>query len=404
MFAALGLERVVAGRERQAGLAFAAGCLVAMYVAPAGLAIWLVLRVVSPERARRLAVWTAVPLVLVHAACLVAFHGAYWSSVFAFHVHKPKNAGIMGHELLLLLRKSSALVLAIPAALVALGPRAELASRERLRAEPRRQLVAYGLASLVATLLFVGATRASFHYYFVMLMLGLAPLAGVAYAELLRRAVGVLGAVRARQAVGASLLSLALVLVWPVAGRALERLPAARRTQIPDISVGKAVVRHWQDSPALGPLNGVVQTLLWRDVEVFGQTYPIWTRYLWDATRRFTMAERFARYARSLPPDATIFGEPTIVTAVALMSGHRVSLDEADTNFMRFASGTTGGERFVALLRAAPPALVVFTAGEYTIMDPALKAWMERDYEASLANDEQDLVYMVMRPNPPPSR
>ena len=180
MLATLGLERVVAGRDRQAGLAFAAGCLVAMYAAPFGLAVWLVLFFIERRRALTLALWTAVPLLLVHATFLLWAGRAYWVGVFAYHLHKPKlGDGVIGHELLLLLRKSSLLVAAVPAAVVALGRRGVGTTwRARLRDEPRVQLTAFALAALGATLLFVAATRAVFHYYFVMLMLGLAPLAG----------------------------------------------------------------------------------------------------------------------------------------------------------------------------------------------------------------------------------
>src|SRR5260221_4610721 len=82
MFAALGLERTLAGRDRQAGLAFAAGCLVAMYVAPCGLPVWLVLLAFPPRRARALGLWTPVPLLLVHGGFLLPAGPPYWDGGF----------------------------------------------------------------------------------------------------------------------------------------------------------------------------------------------------------------------------------------------------------------------------------------------------------------------------------
>ena len=115
-----------------------------------------------------------------------------------------------------------------------------------------------------------------------------------------------------------------------------------------------------------------MHTFLWRDVEVLGDAYPAWTRFLWDSSPRFQIVEPFARFARDgLPPDATIFGDPTLADAVALRAGKRVALDEADTNFMRFASGVTPPESFIARLRAAPPAFVLFSIGEYSMMGDA---------------------------------
>jgi hypothetical protein len=154
----------------------------------------------------------------------------------------------------------------------------------------------------------------------------------------------------------------------------------------------------WRDSPALGPLNGVVRALFWEDSEVLGRAYSVPTRFLWDASRRFEMADLLARYVRTLPPDATLFGDPTLACAVALRSGHRLALDEADTNFMRFRSGTTPPAAFVARLRAAPPRFIAFSIGEYALMGDELQDWMNRDYEINLANDADGLVYSVMRP------
>ena len=403
MFAALGFERVVAERDRQAGLAFAAGCLVAMYVAPCGLAVWVVLVALAPRRARTLALWTAVPLLLVHGAFLLWAGRPYWEQVFVYHLHKPKSDGIIGKELWLMMRKSSLLLMAVPAsfALVWHGSWDASFSRERLRAEPRVRVIAFALASFVATLLFVALTRAVFHYYFVMLMLSVAPLAGLAYGELGRRAVALARLLRdrARPSLPAAALALASLLVWPLAGMGLARLPSARRTQIPDKAVGHPAPRTWRPSPVLGPFDGAVHALLWRDEEILGRSYPIWTRFLWDASPRFEMAYLLAGYARRLPPEATVFGDATLMTAVALLSGHRVSLDEADTNDMRFRSGITSATDFVARLRAEPPALIAFPAGELLMMGDVLPAWMAEAYDSDLANDDQGQVYYVMRPH-----
>jgi hypothetical protein len=410
MFAALGLERSLAGRDRQAGLALAAGCLVAMYVAPCGLAVWLVLLAFAPRRARTLALWTAVPLLLVHGIFLLAVGRPYWDGVFAYHLHKPNvGGGTFAHELLLMLRKSTFLVAAVPASVAVLwrGSARETFSRARLADEPRVQLAAFALASLVATLLFVAATRAVFHYYFVMLMVGVAPLAGLAYGELLRRFATLAREVRAHGAGPAARLpglAVAALLVWPLAGAALSRLPAARRTQVPDEAVGHPAARSWRPSPVLGPIDGAVHALLWRDEEILGRSYPIWTRFLWDASQTFEMAEIFVRYADRLPPEATLFGEPALVDAVALMSGRRVALDEADTNFMRFRSGITPANAFIARLRAAPPAFIVFPIGDYLTMGDEFHHWMETDYEGDLANDSAGIVYTVMRPRAAPAR
>jgi hypothetical protein len=404
MLSALGLERALAGRDRQAGLAFAAACLVAMYAAPFGLAVWAVLLVFARRRALTLALWTAAPLLLVHGFFLLWAGRAYWDGVFAYHLHKPKlGEGILGHELLLMLRKSPLLVAAVPAAIVAVvRASAGTPLRVRLRDEPRVQLTAFCLTGLVATLIFVAATRAPFHYYFVMLMLGVSPLAGLAYGTLARHLVALARALPRAESLRAPALAAALLLAPPVVAEALARLPAARRTEIPDGAVGNTTARTWRPSPVLGPLDGAVHALFGRDEQRLGDVYPVWTQFLWDASQTFEMAGVFARYARNgLVPGSTIFGDPTLACAVALQSGRRLALDEADTNFMRFRSGVTPAPTFVARLRAAPPALILFSIGEYLNMGQDLQRWMERDYESSMANDEGGGVYVVMRPRLP---
>src|SRR5450432_2941581 len=159
----------------------------------------------------------------------------------------------------------------VPAAVAALwrGNLRATFAPARLAEEPRAELAAFALASLVTTLLFVAATRAVFHCYFVMLMVGLAPLAGLAYGELLRRVATLVRALslRATHAASRATLAAAALLVWPLAGAALARLPAARRTQIPDAAVGHPAGRTWRPSPVLGPFDDVVHAFLWRDVE-----------------------------------------------------------------------------------------------------------------------------------------
>jgi hypothetical protein len=415
MFTAIGVERVVAGRDRQAGLAFAAGCLVAMYVAPFGLAVWLVLLALSRRRALTLALWTAAPLLLVHGAFLAWAGRAYWEGVFLYHARKPHTSrGAFVPGFLLLLRRSALLVTAAPAAVVAAFIRARragwrqalasLRSLDELRADPRRQLLAFSLAGVVATLLFIAAGRMVFRYYFVMILVGLALLAGLAYADLARAALTAARGLWRRRSLRLEGLTpaVALLAALPLAGEALADLPAARRTLIPDVAVGQRAPRTWRRAPFLGPFNGAVRALLWQDEEVLGRWYPPWTRILWEASQRIELVV-FARFAyASTPPDATLFGESTMVPLVALMAARRVALDEADTNPMRFQSGITPPAAFVARLREHPPALILFPAGALMSMDTPFQDWMFGSFDSSLVSDRGHNLYYVMRPKGSP--
>jgi hypothetical protein len=240
-----------------------------------------------------------------------------------------------------------------------------------------------------------------FRYYFVMILVGLSLLAGLAYADLVRAAVTVARAAWQRRSLRLDGLTRVVVLLaaLPLAGEALAELPPVRRLLIPDAAVGHRAPRTWREAPHLGPLNDVVRALLWSDAEVLGDWYPVWTHCLWEASQRFDVATVFARFARaSTAPDATLFGDSTLVPLVALASGRRVALDEADTNPMRFHSGITPAAAFVARLQAQPPSLILFPAGELMSMGPVFQDWMSAGFDSSLISDRDRSLYYVMRP------
>lgn len=407
MFTAIGLERALAGKDRQAGLALAAGCLVAMYVAPFGLAIWLVVLRISRRRAVTLAVWTAAPLLAVHGAFLAWAGRAYWEQVFAYHARKPKGGFGFAVNVVLTLYDNTLLVMALPAALGAALLRASGSSRQRwaslwqLADNPRGQLLACGCGGVSLTLLFIAVGKAVFRYYFNMLLIGLAPLAGLAYADLLRAAAATVRTVwRRSRAFDGSAARLALLAVLPIAGEVIAVLPPVRRQIMPDDVVGLTITHRWRSAPALGPINNIVRALCWRDEETVGHAYPVWTRYLWEASRRFDATLDLARYASSsLPETATLFGDSNVVPTLALRTGRRIALDEADTNSMRFTSGITPPESFIARLDREPPALVLFPADSLASLGPELTAWMLKRFEVSPVRDRDGGAYLILRPN-----
>jgi hypothetical protein len=406
MFTAIGVERALAGKDRQAGLAFAAGCLVAMYVAPFELGVWLVILRVSRRRALALAAWTVAPLVLVHGAFLAWAGRAYWDDVFLYHARKPRGGLGFTVNFVLLLYESTLLVMAMPAALCAALLRARGSWRERwaslwrLEENPRGQLLVVSLAGVASTLLFIALAKAVFRYYFTMLLVGLAPLAGLAYAELLRAAATTARNLwRRAPAFEGAVAPLAAVAALAFAGEVLAELPAVRRQILPDDVVGLKITHPWRPAPALGPLDGAVRALLWRDQEIVGRSAPVWTRYLWEASKRFDSSLEMARFARfSLSEGATLFGESGIVPTLALRSGRRLALDEADTNPMRFASGITPPQAFIARLEREPPAIALFGTDSIMSLGPELASWLIQRFEVAMVADSDGNPYQLLRP------
>src|SRR6185295_16403341 len=132
LFTAIGIVGVLDGHDRRAGLAFATAALVAMYAAPCAAAVWLVLLAGAPRRAWTVAVWTALPLLIVHACFLLVAGQRYWEGVFLYHLRKPGDIRTFGESFWPIFYQNAHLFFAIPTAIVAaaleacglLGPRA----------------------------------------------------------------------------------------------------------------------------------------------------------------------------------------------------------------------------------------------------------------------------------------
>jgi hypothetical protein len=458
---ALGMLALLAGRDRLCGLAFAAGCLVAMYVAPVGAAVWLVLLAISPRRARTVALWTAVPLVAVHGFFLLAVGRPYWDGVVLYHLKKPGDVRTFAETFWPILSHNSHLFFALPTALVAalldatglLGLRtpetvalpapdrlaersgagsrsarrragrvaekrarrattcpqpaatpahsaatrpairaalADLLSLARLREDPRRQLLAVASAAMAASLVFLSSQNPVFDFYFVMVFVSAAMLAGYAYGVLVRAGWCALRALARREA-AARYVAAFLVLVACVAGGEVwERSAGARRIEVDDALAGVRVRHAWRPAPRLGFIDALVRAALWRDEEVLGTRYLAPTEYLWHESVVFDAPRGVAAYVRaSTPPGATLFGDSYLAPLVALMSERRLALDEADTNPMRFASGITPARQLVERMERQPPLVILADAS--IAGQPDFAAWIGRHYE--WVRDVEDPAY-----------
>jgi hypothetical protein len=386
-FLAIAVERVVAGRDRQAGLAFAAATAVALYAAPAGLAVFVVLLALSRRRALALALWTGVPLLLVHGAFVAWAGRAYFDAVFAYHFRKPPGGGHLVGGLAVLFRHDGAFLIAIPLALAAslLESRAPLRPEPiaSLRGDPRRQLVVFCFAAVAATLLVLAAGKAFFGFY---LLTALAT------------------AWRTRRSVQTAAVATFILASVGAAGEGLAASTWLRRKELPDEAVGGVVEHRWRRARSLGALDGVVRALFFRDRQRLGERAPGITRYLWSMTYEpFDFAaEAAVNVRRAVPATGTLFGESTVVPLVALASGRRLALDEADTNDMRFRSGVTPPAAFVARLRRAPPDAVIFGLGDPVPHLEPFASWLREGYDAQLVQVHGNAYALYTRTGRPP--
>jgi hypothetical protein len=239
--------------------------------------------------------------------------------------------------------------------------------------------LAIGLAIAAASFAFITRLDPVFEFYFVMVYVGAALLAGYAAGTLVR--AGRLLVRRSpdvepwRPALACGVL-LACAVVAATIGDSAFVLGRTADAEI----MGERVTETWRDAPRLGALNAIVRTLWWSDSHVIGRPATAVTRYLWRQSDPYRIPAEAAAYVRAhAPAAATLFGDSNTVPLVALLSERRLALDEADTNAMRFAT-VTPPEAFIARLERAPPFLVLAGEDRGVFLIPEFVDWTARGY------------------------
>lgn len=111
--------------------------------------------------------------------------------------------------------------------------------------------------------------------------------------------------------------------------------------------------------------------------------YSFWPYILHGQVSRFNRLDEVVRRVASdsmVPRDGTIFGDPTIVSAVALQSGRRVSGELADLNPSWIQAGVIGREEVVARIERDGVAAVV-TPPWFLVQDPYFQSYLLACYE-----------------------
>jgi hypothetical protein len=111
--------------------------------------------------------------------------------------------------------------------------------------------------------------------------------------------------------------------------------------------------------------------------------YSFWPHVLHGEVSRFQRLDVARRVATdaTLPKAGTIFGDPTIVTAVALESGLRVAGELADLNPIWLAAGTVRREDVVSRIERDNVAAVI-TSPWFMVQDPYFRSYIMACYEA----------------------
>ncbi len=167
-------------------------------------------------------------------------------------------------------------------------------------------------------------------------------------------------------------------------------LPALLPLQGIDAEEGEVLRRYtWRDAPLPGWMNGLVRGLLWSDERVAGAWNPALTRYLWHESRHFTAPAALAARVLELTREgSTVFGDSIAAPLVALLAERRITLDQADTNTMRYRSRITPPEAAIADLEREPPAAIIGNSRRGFLLVPEMQAWVTSRYAVAASVDD----------------
>lgn len=390
-FLCAGLLAMEHGRDLLAGGLIAGTALSAFYLAPAGMIVALVRLWRRRARGTLLIASGLATFTVVNLIGLGIGGAAYWREVYGYHLAKPSVQSALLGALTPVAFRNATLLWSLPLALGVEGLRRWLL-RERGRLQ---SLLLVALGMVGATFLLLASLGRLYHFYFLAAFPGLALLGGHACAtsgRLLYR-----GFFPSRGASGRDAQRLgerrriagicALGLVFGALGLrqvALSHLGWYQRER------GEIHRYTWTPAPLLpGTIDRTLRALFWRDTRRIGSPSLGVTQYLWHESRVFTAGDRLAREVeRSVPPEGTLFGDSTSTPLVALLSGRRLALDEADTNFMRFRSGVTPIAGFLRRLDQAPPAAVILHPGRGVASLPEARRWVQARYRLATTVDD----------------
>lgn len=437
-FAVLALERLVAGRPAQSGLATAAAALAGFYAAPAPVfAAFALLH----RRRRELLRWVLACgglFAAVNGVFLVLAPREYLDQVFLFHLAKKAHSAGNGPLWWALARDNLALVLTgalgtglalagllarvrpwrwlspTPASVV--SPSRPLSKKARRRAQRQAAAGAVGtsgssaattpgdtcsepsadsgdplseagggaadsegpglacVAGLLGQGLAVAALARVYIYYFEPALPLLAVLGGATIVWVGRQG---LSALRAR-AVNATTVAAGLLLAVTVAGLLL--LPGLLDPPRPQ-DQGRTKRYRWFGAPIAGPLSAAVRRIWWRDERHLDLRYPSLTRYLWHESRYSEAAGVLAERVRSQGgPDDLVFGDSMSAPVVALLAGRRLAGDLADTNRQHYWSGRRRAADDIASVDSPRLRWVVCRGRVGLCGEPAVQRWLDERF------------------------
>ena len=385
LLALISIERSLARRPLQAGLAVAAAALAGFYAAPAPFFAGLVLFLGRPRKLLRFLLGAAGLFVAVNLLFLAVSGRAFVEQVYLFHLAKSAHRGGNLPMWRALLRDDLVLVLSgIGGGLLVLGGVAglHLPLRALRQGLDRMRTPLACIVGLGGHALAVLSLKRVYTYYFAPAYPLLAILGGVAFAWLvLKLHAGLLRGLRSRSARSELLVPLLALAAYLLA---LLSLPGGIDPVKPEW-VGRTKRYHWFGRTWLGPLDSLVKGLWWSDERCLDQRYCSISRYLWHECRYSEAALELAERVRSSSTaQDLVFGDSMSAPLIALLADRRLAGDLADTNRQHYRSGRRSAARDLARVDSPRLRYVVCRGWVGICGEAAVRAWLDRSFRLDL--------------------
>jgi len=341
MFMTGGLLLAWRGRMIAGGILLGLGVCTGFYIAPAALAILMLLLLKNRRDGLRFLLAVSSTWLIVNGACFAMAGMDYIDAVYLYHLRKPPLPGsglsdnlspIVFHNFFLMsapLFFCPLLLLKIWHSRIKTGRIAlnELLDPQR---HPAISLGIWCITIWMSGAVFLGLLSRVFHFYFLILFPVAAVCAGLGID-------GVIRLIRRRKPgpAFAALLAISGIAAgigfYPRLEHGMDYFVANR---------GKTITYPKPRLPITFPGGSALTDLLWQSERVIGGRYSGIRYYLWHESRSFDIPAQTADVLKDLAkPDEVIFGDSTATPLVALMAGIPIAERMADTNVMRFRSG-----------------------------------------------------------------
>ncbi len=389
------------GRDRLAGVLYALAAASAMYAGPLAVGFTVGRWLQSRSAGVRTVLAGLATFGLAHVLGLFVGGDRYLDQVFRYHMEKPPTEDAWTRSITsIALRNPWLLWGALSGIGWLLWP---WRPRDARRREPdtRRWTLLRAALGLLAAAVMLRSLGRLYHFYFLVAFPPAAMLGGSVLGALFREAARWIPRRDASLPSPRRLLPLLGALLLLAGGAEATRRWGLSHKGWYRREVGKVRTYPWRPSPLLPrAADEAIRLLFWKEQRRIGTHHLGITQYLWHESRGFEAAQRLADAIESLAPPGPLFGDSTSAPLLALRTGRRLALEEADTNFMRFRTGRPSIEHFLARLSGPErPTAVLLRPGRGVATFPAVRLWVRERYRlARRIRDPHQGTYLLFVP------